>query len=135
MAFGVPPDEETPLLMLHGGSGQASVARTAGNIFISIVGAGVLGLPYTFRMSGWAVAAASVTGAACLTYYCMLLLVRLPFPGPFFLPFFFGSFSFSCCLQSFIFIKYPCLNFVSVPFYTIWVFHKGVCKSMMPLCG
>ena len=68
------PDEETPLLM-HSGIGQASVRKTAGNIFISIVGAGVLGLPYTFRVSGWAVAASSVTLAACLTYYCMLLLV------------------------------------------------------------
>ena len=77
----MPPNEETPLLMLHGGSGQASVARAAGNIFISIVGAGVLGLPYVFRMSGWAVAAGSVTGAACLTYYCMLLLVSPLFPG------------------------------------------------------
>ncbi|KAG0603923.1 hypothetical protein M758_10G130800 [Ceratodon purpureus] len=75
MAFGMEPDEDTPLL-LHAGTGQATVARTAGNIFISIVGAGVLGLPYTFRMSGWAVAASSVVGAACLTYYCMLLLVK-----------------------------------------------------------
>lgn len=70
-------DEETPLLMLpgHGGHGGASVLRTAGNIFISIVGAGVLGLPYTFRVAGWAVAASCVVGAALLTYYCMLLLV------------------------------------------------------------
>lgn len=76
MAVGmVSPDEQTPLLILHGGH-KASVARTAGNIFISIVGAGVLGLPYTFRITGWAVAAGSVAGAACLTYYCMLLLVR-----------------------------------------------------------
>lgn len=74
MAAGMAPDEETPLLM-HSGIGQASVRKTAGNIFISIVGAGVLGLPYTFRVSGWAVAASSVTLAACLTYYCMLLLV------------------------------------------------------------
>jgi proton-coupled amino acid transporter len=69
-------DEETPLLMLPGhGHGGASVLRTAGNIFISIVGAGVLGLPYTFRVAGWAVAASCVVGAASLTYYCMLLLV------------------------------------------------------------
>ena len=79
MAYGMEPDEETPLL-LHAGTGQANLARTTGNIFISIVGAGVLGLPYTFRMSGYAVAATSVVGAACLTYYCMLLLVSLLFP-------------------------------------------------------
>lgn len=91
MALGsMAPDEETPLLMMHGGGSHghaASVARTAGNIFISIVGAGVLGLPYTFRISGWAVAAASVVGAACLTYYCMLLLVwnRLLLPRSFLL--------------------------------------------------
>lgn len=77
MAFGkTPPNEETPLLM-HGGTGQASIARTVGNIFISIVGAGVLGLPYTFRRSGWVVATVSVVSAACLTYHCMLLLVSV----------------------------------------------------------
>lgn len=76
MAAGMAPDESTPLLM-HAGSGHASLRRTMGNIFISIVGAGVLGLPYTFRTSGWAVSASSVTIAACLTYYCMLLLVSL----------------------------------------------------------
>jgi proton-coupled amino acid transporter len=74
MTGGGVPDDVTPLLG-HTGRGTASELRTAGNIFISIVGAGVLGLPYVFKTSGWAVAVTTVTLAASLTYYCMLLLV------------------------------------------------------------
>jgi proton-coupled amino acid transporter len=81
MTGGGVPDDVTPLLG-HTGRGTASELRTAGNIFISIVGAGVLGLPYVFKTSGWAVAVATVTLAASLTYYCMLLLVSSPFSPP-----------------------------------------------------
>ncbi|BBN18878.1 solute carrier family 36 (proton-coupled amino acid transporter) [Marchantia polymorpha subsp. ruderalis] len=68
-------NEETPLLGLAG-TGRASTFKTYFNIIISIVGAGVLGLPYTFRTSGWAVSAACVTGSAILSYYCMMHLVK-----------------------------------------------------------
>uniref|UniRef100_A0A7I4BNW8 Amino acid transporter transmembrane domain-containing protein n=1 Tax=Physcomitrium patens TaxID=3218 RepID=A0A7I4BNW8_PHYPA len=61
---------------MHAGTGQASIERTVGNIFISTVGAGVLGLPYTFRRSDRAVTTVSVVCAACLTYHCMLLLIK-----------------------------------------------------------
>lgn len=40
---------------MHGSAGPAkeySFVRTFGNIFISFVGAGVLGLPYAFKMAG-----------------------------------------------------------------------------------
>ncbi|KAL2610140.1 hypothetical protein R1flu_028713 [Riccia fluitans] len=70
-----PPHDETPLLGCAG-SGRASTFKTFFNIIISIVGAGVLGLPYTFRVSGWAVAAGCVTTSAVLSYYCMMHLVR-----------------------------------------------------------
>ncbi|KAL3678346.1 hypothetical protein R1sor_021302 [Riccia sorocarpa] len=76
MAGGVhPPHDETPLLGCAG-SGRASTFKTYFNIIISIVGAGVLGLPYTFRVSGWAVAAVCVTVSAVLSYCCMIHLVR-----------------------------------------------------------
>lgn len=68
--------ESTPLLG-HRRAGTASVLRTYGNILISIIGAGVLGLPYTFKVGGWAVGATDVVLAALLSYYCMLLLVSV----------------------------------------------------------
>lgn len=60
----------------HSQLGKASVKRTLGNIVVSIVGTGVLGLPYTFRTSGWVAGSLAVLLSACLTYYCMLLLVN-----------------------------------------------------------
>ncbi|KAL3698491.1 hypothetical protein R1sor_012567 [Riccia sorocarpa] len=76
MAGGVhPPHDETPLLGCAG-SGRASTFKTYFNIIISIVGSGVLGLPYTFRVSGWVVAAVCVTVSAVLSYYCMMHLVK-----------------------------------------------------------
>lgn len=53
----------------------SSVGKAFGNIIISIVGAGVLGLPYTFKRTGWvlSVLVLATVGLAC--YYCMMLLV------------------------------------------------------------
>ncbi|XP_002964049.2 amino acid transporter ANT1 [Selaginella moellendorffii] len=73
-------DEATALLprssLLPGGGEGASVRKTFANIIISILGSGVLGLPFTYRVSGWAVAATSITLAGGLSYYCMILLVK-----------------------------------------------------------
>lgn len=69
-------DESTPLLLGHSRLGKASAKKTFGNIIVSIVGTGVLGLPYTFRVSGWAAGSLAVALSATLTYYCMILLVR-----------------------------------------------------------
>lgn len=55
--------------------GSASVAQTFGNIIVSIVGTGVLGLPYAYKLSGWAPASAAILLSALLTYYCMMLLL------------------------------------------------------------
>lgn len=69
-------DENSPLLpMGRSKLGNASATRTVGNIIVSIVGTGVLGLPYTFRVGGWASGTLAVFVSAILTYYCMLLLV------------------------------------------------------------
>eukprot|EP01018_Ginkgo_biloba_P011949 Gb_34829 [translate_table: standard] len=69
-------DERLPLLGHAGRKGRASTSQAFGNIIVSIVGTGVLGLPYTFRVSGWAPALGSIVLAGSLTYYCMMLLVR-----------------------------------------------------------
>ncbi|KAI5060723.1 hypothetical protein GOP47_0025143 [Adiantum capillus-veneris] len=53
----------------------SSPAKTFGNIIISIVGSGVLGLPYTFKRTGWLVSTITLAGIAILVYYCMMLLV------------------------------------------------------------
>ncbi|MCO5560401.1 hypothetical protein L7F22_014016 [Adiantum nelumboides] len=53
----------------------SSAAKTFGNIVISIVGSGVLGLPYTFKRTGWLVSTLSLSVIAILVYYCMMLLV------------------------------------------------------------
>lgn len=65
-----------PLLQKQGRAGTASRPQAFGNIIVSIVGTGVLGLPYAFRVSGWAASAGAIFCAAGLTYYCMILLVR-----------------------------------------------------------
>lgn len=67
------PREDTPLI----GKGQplSSPSKTFANVFIAIVGAGVLGLPYTFKKTGWIMGSLMLFSIAALTYYCMMLLV------------------------------------------------------------
>ncbi|CAL9145109.1 amino acid transporter ANT1 [Musa acuminata AAA Group] len=72
---------EAPLLEVAasaGGrsSGRATAAQTLGNIVVSIVGTGVLGLPYAFRVAGWLAGSLGVAAAGVSTYYCMLLIVQ-----------------------------------------------------------
>ncbi|GLJ23089.1 hypothetical protein SUGI_0435880 [Cryptomeria japonica] len=68
-------EEGLPLLG-HSREGSASIAQAFGNIIVSIVGTGVLGLPYAFKISGWAASASAILLSALLTYYCMMLLVK-----------------------------------------------------------
>ncbi|KAF7809582.1 amino acid transporter AVT3C-like [Senna tora] len=68
------PREDTPLLAKS--PPLSSNFKTFANIFISIVGAGVLGLPYCFKRTGWVTGLLMIFIVAALTYYCMLLLVR-----------------------------------------------------------
>ncbi|CAI5955229.1 unnamed protein product [Closterium sp. NIES-64] len=64
----------------HGSHGEVahvgSARKTLGNVVISIVGAGVLGLPFTFRQAGWLVGSCAIAGSASLSFHCMMLLVR-----------------------------------------------------------
>ncbi|KAF8708576.1 hypothetical protein HU200_029950 [Digitaria exilis] len=62
--------------LLEGRRGGATPAQTIGNIVVSIVGTGVLGLPYAFRTAGWLAGALCVAGAGAATFYCMLLLLE-----------------------------------------------------------
>ncbi|KAF8034838.1 hypothetical protein BT93_C0996 [Corymbia citriodora subsp. variegata] len=67
------PREDTPLLgKPHPLSSQA---KTFANVFIAIVGAGVLGLPYAFKRTGWLAGLLMLFSVAALTYHCMMLLV------------------------------------------------------------
>ncbi|KAF3440254.1 hypothetical protein FNV43_RR18538 [Rhamnella rubrinervis] len=68
------PREDTPLL----GKPRhlSSQSKTFANVFIAIVGSGVLGLPYTFKKTGWVFGSLMVFSVAFFTYYCMMLLVR-----------------------------------------------------------
>uniref|UniRef100_A0A1D1YTE2 Proton-coupled amino acid transporter 3 n=1 Tax=Anthurium amnicola TaxID=1678845 RepID=A0A1D1YTE2_9ARAE len=61
------PDANRPL---------SSQPKTFANLFIAIVGAGVLGLPYTFKRTGWLAGSLMVLVVAVLTYHCMMLLVH-----------------------------------------------------------
>nr|GLL18880.1 amino acid transporter ANTL2-like [Ipomoea trifida] len=70
------PREETPLLCKNQQHHLSSQTKTFANVFIAIVGAGVLGLPYTFRRTGWAMGVLILFSVAFLTYYCMMLLVN-----------------------------------------------------------
>lgn len=67
----------SPLLESSSASaaGSASSIQTLGNIVVSIVGTGVLGLPFAFKVAGWLAGAVGVIVAGVSTYYCMLILV------------------------------------------------------------
>ncbi|KAL5999492.1 hypothetical protein ACLOJK_037777 [Asimina triloba] len=65
---------EATLLLPKGVGGTSSSTQTFGNIIVSIVGTGVLGLPFAFRVAGWLVGSLAVIFAGISTFYCMLLL-------------------------------------------------------------
>ncbi|KAJ4966809.1 hypothetical protein NE237_018658 [Protea cynaroides] len=67
------PTEDTPLL--GKASHLSSEPKTFANVFIAIVGAGVLGLPYTFKKTGWVFGVLMILAVSILTYHCMMLLV------------------------------------------------------------
>lgn len=56
-------------------SKRASKLQTLGNIIVTVVGTGVLGLPFAFRIAGWVAGSLGVAIVGVSTYYCMLLLV------------------------------------------------------------
>ncbi|XP_010557964.1 PREDICTED: amino acid transporter ANT1 [Tarenaya hassleriana] len=73
------PDAGASLPLLKssaGGGGRASALQTLGNIIVSIVGTGILGLPYAFRVAGWFAGSLGVVIVGIATYYCMLLLIQ-----------------------------------------------------------
>ncbi|KAG4988099.1 hypothetical protein AAZV13_11G079200 [Glycine max] len=93
------PREDTPFL---GKSPPlSSNLKTFANIFISIVGAGVLGLPYSFKRTGWLMGLLMLFAVAFLTYHCMMLLVltrrKLDSLSPFSKISSFGDLGFSIC--------------------------------------
>jgi solute carrier family 36 (proton-coupled amino acid transporter) len=53
----------------------SSKSKTFANLFIAIVGAGVLGLPYTFMKTGWIMGLLMLFSVAFLIYHCMMLLI------------------------------------------------------------
>jgi hypothetical protein len=62
----------------HGAAhGTATPAQVAVNIFISFVGAGLLGLPYAFSRSGWLLGTLSLALVSAGNLYCMLLLIKI----------------------------------------------------------
>jgi solute carrier family 36 (proton-coupled amino acid transporter) len=71
--------DAAPLLPQHGGGGAgghlSSQPKTFANVFIAVVGSGVLGLPYTFSRTGWAAGTLLLLAVAALTFHCMMLLV------------------------------------------------------------
>ncbi|GLJ40128.1 hypothetical protein SUGI_0822140 [Cryptomeria japonica] len=70
--------ENSPLLPAYRHKREellSSTWKSFGNILIAIVGAGVLGLPYTFKTTGWLTGIIMLGIVAALTYYCMMLLV------------------------------------------------------------
>ncbi|KAG7978466.1 hypothetical protein I3843_05G084500 [Carya illinoinensis] len=67
------PREDTPLM--GGRQDLSSQSKTFANVFIAIVGAGVLGLPYAFKRTGWVMSLLTLFAVAVLTHHCMMLLV------------------------------------------------------------
>ncbi|XP_009780247.1 amino acid transporter AVT3B-like [Nicotiana tabacum] len=66
------PKEETPILE----NSKSCLPKTFANFFIAIVGAGVLGLPYTFMKTGWITGLVTLFSVAALTYHGMMLLIH-----------------------------------------------------------
>ena len=58
------------------GVGTASNSQVAVNIFISFIGAGLLGQPYAFRISGWLVGSLAVCAVSIANVYAMMLLLK-----------------------------------------------------------
>ncbi|XP_031484811.1 amino acid transporter ANT1 [Nymphaea colorata] len=56
--------------------GRASAWQTFFNIVVSILGTGVLGLPFAFKTAGWLVASLIILLAGVSTFYSMILLVE-----------------------------------------------------------
>ena len=82
-------------LLESSSKGTASIAQTLGNIIVSVIGTGVLGLPFAFRIAGWLAGLFGVIIAGLCSYYCMLLLVSSFISlslSPFFFPPTFSSF-------------------------------------------
>ncbi|KAL0386813.1 UNVERIFIED_CONTAM: Amino acid transporter AVT3C [Sesamum radiatum] len=70
------PREDTPLLSSNAKPHPlSSQPKTFANVFIAIVGAGVLGLPYTFMRTGWLTSLIMIFFVAALTYRGMMLLI------------------------------------------------------------
>lgn len=61
------PREDTPLLAdtPH----LSSSSKTFANVFIAVVGAGVLGLPYSFKKTGWVMGTLMLLSVASLLLY------------------------------------------------------------------
>ncbi|KAK4437550.1 Amino acid transporter AVT3C [Sesamum alatum] len=71
------PREDSPLLPSRDSPQLlSSQPKTFANVFISVVGAGVLGLPYTFMRTGWITSLIMIFFVAALTYQCMMLLIH-----------------------------------------------------------
>lgn len=62
--------------MIHNHHGTATPAQMVVNIFISFVGAGLLGLPYAFSRSGWLLGTFCLATCSIGNVYSMLLLVK-----------------------------------------------------------
>jgi solute carrier family 36 (proton-coupled amino acid transporter) len=53
----------------------AGVYKTLANIFISFIGAGILGLPYAFMRAGLVLGTLFMICLSILAFYCIMLLV------------------------------------------------------------
>lgn len=70
-------ESDEPIGGMHAGSrGTATPAQVAVNIFISFVGAGLLGLPYAYSRSGWLLGSVALGLVSTGNVYAMLLLVK-----------------------------------------------------------
>ncbi|KAL4197996.1 hypothetical protein AMTRI_Chr03g43680 [Amborella trichopoda] len=76
MATGEEAQGKAPLLEPSQGAGTSSSLQTLGNIVVSIVGTGILGLPFAFKVAGWLPGSLGVAIVGLSMHYTMNLLVR-----------------------------------------------------------
>lgn len=74
-----PKPSRVPLKIKHvptEGDNKSSTIKTVITIFISFVGAGILGLPYAFLRSGYVMGTVCIAAVSIISLHCMLLLLE-----------------------------------------------------------
>ncbi|KAF7248278.1 putative sodium-coupled neutral amino acid transporter 11 [Varanus komodoensis] len=69
-------DERTALCKLRNRQGSSNFSSAAFNVINSIIGSGMIGLPYSLKQAGFPLGILLLLGVACITDYSIILLIK-----------------------------------------------------------